>query len=185
MNQRQDALLAALRVVARLNALCLDAGPEVFFTVGRFEVHPNAPSVVPGRATFSMDLRHRDGAVLEALDARFDAVIGEVVPPCVAKITRLVRAAPNGFDHGIRRLAHGVAAALGLAAMDVLSAAGHDARHMAPLAPSAMVFVPSKDGLSHHEAEWTEPEHLTAGTRVLAALLLDLAGVGRQNDHGK
>jgi N-carbamoyl-L-amino-acid hydrolase len=67
------------------------------------------------------------------------------------------------------------AEALGHAAMPILSAAGHDARHMAPLCPAAMIFIPCRDGVSHAEHEWAEPEHVAAGAAVLAEVAAGLA----------
>ncbi len=63
--------------------------------------------------------------------------------------------------------------------MPILSAAGHDARHLAKVCPSAMIFIPCRDGVSHVEHEWAEPEHVTAGASVLARVVRDLALTGR------
>ncbi|WP_201742083.1 M20/M25/M40 family metallo-hydrolase [Mangrovicoccus ximenensis] len=67
------------------------------------------------------------------------------------------------------------AAAHGFPAADLLSAAGHDARHMAPLCPSAMIFIPCRGGLSHHPDEWAEPAHVAAGAQILLDVSLDAA----------
>ncbi len=67
------------------------------------------------------------------------------------------------------------AAALGLPSLDLLSAAGHDARQMHAVTPTGMIFVPCRGGISHNEAEWAEPADLAAGTRVLAEVLVELA----------
>jgi N-carbamoyl-L-amino-acid hydrolase len=79
------------------------------------------------------------------------------------------------FDAGVGALITAAAEALGHSVMDLPSAAGHDARHLAGHTPSGMIFIPCRSGISHHESEWTEPAQVTAGARVLAAVLADLA----------
>lgn len=174
MAERRDALMGALRVVDAMARTAAEADPAMFFTVGRVDVSPNAPSVVPGRVRFSTDLRHAETDLLRAAGAR-QRERAAAAEPCAVTVEPLVDAAASVFAAGLRARIAGAAAALDLAAMDILSAAGHDARHMVDLAPSAMIFVPSRGGVSHAEHEWTDPADVVAGTRVLAAVLWDLA----------
>ena len=175
MAERRDALMGALRVVDALAKTAAEADPAMFFTVGRFDVSPNAPSVVPGRVRFSTDLRHAETELLRMAGARQRERAAAAAAPCAVTVEPLVDAAASVFAAGLRARIAGAAEALDLAAMDILSAAGHDARHMVDLAPSAMIFVPSRGGVSHAEHEWTDPADVVAGTRVLAAVLWDLA----------
>jgi N-carbamoyl-L-amino-acid hydrolase len=154
------------------------AGEELIkFTIGRVVVEPNAPSVVPARVTFRIDLRHPANSVLDACGTRLEDIALAQAGACQVEIRRLVDAPSNGFDEGLRQAIRNSADRHGLSRLEVLSAAGHDARQMAPLTRSAMIFIPCRGGISHHPDEWSEPDHVTAGATVLLDLLLAEAGV--------
>jgi N-carbamoyl-L-amino-acid hydrolase len=172
---RRDPLAAFARMAAALHAEIGAIDAEIKFTIGRVTVEPNAPSVVPSSVTFSMDLRHPDNAVLDAAGARVTALCQNYAPPCAVTITPLVDAPSNDFASGLRERIARAAHDQGLPAMAILSAAGHDARHLAKICPAAMIFIPCRDGASHVEHEWAEPEHVAAGASVLAQVLRDLA----------
>ena len=180
LSERADALLAATLMVQRLHAMCIETseqggGGQVMFTVGRFIVEPNAPSVVAGKAAFSIDLRHPDQATLQRLGDRIAAVSEAARGPCSVCVTELVNAPSLEFPTDMRDRIHRVACELGLAALAMPSLAGHDARQMHMIAPSAMIFIPCRGGISHNEAEWAESAHLAAGARVLAEVIGELA----------
>jgi len=172
--RRRDALLAAARMALKLDALTEDAQDIVRFTIGRLDVMPNAPSVVPERVSFSIDLRHPDAPVLTRLGDAIAATCAEMASPCAVTVTELSSAMPQRFDAGLRAALAEAAAALALPAMPVESAAGHDARFLEPICPTAMLFIPCRDGVTHHPAESIEPAHATAGARVLAMTLAGL-----------
>lgn len=179
MERRQDALQAFVRMALRMQQdMAVD--DVVKFTIGRLEIQPNAPSVVPSSAVFRIDLRHPDNAVLDRLGLRLEAIAAEEAHPCSFHIKRLVDAPSNTFDEGLRAAIRRSAGRHGYSALDLLSAAGHDARQMAPLAPSAMIFIPCRAGLSHHPDEWAEPEHVAAGAAVLLDLLLEQTGLSQK-----
>lgn len=171
MDQRQDAVKIFARMAAQMHAIMAD-DPIVKFTIGRVEVFPNAPSVVPSKVTFRIDLRHPDNAVLDTFGTRVEEIAQACAAPCELTITRLVDAPSNGFDEGLRSVIRNSARTHEFPEMDVLSAAGHDARHMAPLTRSAMIFIPCRDGISHHPDEWAIPEHAAAGASVLLDVLI-------------
>jgi N-carbamoyl-L-amino-acid hydrolase len=173
--ERRDAVAAFARTAAALDAEIGAIDAEIKFTIGRVTVEPNAPSVVPSRVTFSIDLRHPDNLVLDAADARVGAICHQQAPPCAVTITPLADAPSNDFDSRLRERIARVALDLGQPAIAILSAAGHDARHLAKVCPAAMIFIPCRDGVSHVEHEWAEPEHVAAGASVLAQVLRDLA----------
>jgi len=175
MADRRDALEAFSRIAAALYAQLGGHDEAVKFTIGRLQVEPNAPSVVPERVTLRIDLRHPDNAVLEQLGQRLSALCEALAPPCKARVTPLVDAPSNGFDPGLQQAIAEAAERIGQTHMPILSAAGHDARHMAPLCPSAMIFIPCRDGVSHAEHEWAEPAHVAAGANVLLRVLLPYA----------
>jgi N-carbamoyl-L-amino-acid hydrolase len=173
--ERRDALAAFARMAAALHAEIGAIDAETKFTIGRVTIEPNAPSVVPSRVTFSIDLRHPDNSVLDAAGARVAALCHRHAPPCTVAVMPLVDAPSNDFDSRLRERIARAADDQDLPAMAILSAAGHDARHLAKVCPAAMIFVPCRDGASHVEHEWAEPEHVAAGASVLAQVMRDLA----------
>lgn len=173
--ERRDALAAFARMATALHAEIGGIDADIKFTIGRVAVVPNAPSVVPLRVSFSIDLRHPDNAVLDAAGAHIGALCQEKAPPCSVTVTPLVDAPSNGFDPRLRARIAAAAREQGYSAMAILSAAGHDARHLAKVCPTAMIFIPCRDGVSHVEHEWAEPDHVAAGASVLAQVLRELA----------
>lgn len=176
MERRQDAVQAFARAAMRMQEAM--AGDEaVKFTIGRIEVEPNAPSVVPAKVTFRIDLRHPDNEVLNRFGLRLEQIAGAAAAPCDVRVRRMVDAPSNDFDAGLQAAIRASATRHGFTHLDLLSAAGHDARQMASLARSAMIFIPCRGGISHHPDEWAEPDHVAAGATVLLDLLLDQAGL--------
>src|SRR5712671_2462817 len=123
-HERRDALAAFARMAAALHAEIGAIDAEIKFTVGRVTVEPNAPSVVPSRVTFSIDLRHPDNVVLDAAGARVAALCHRHAPPCTVTIAPLVDAPSNDFDPGLRARIGRAAHDQGLPSMAILSAAG-------------------------------------------------------------
>ena len=178
MAGRRDALRAAARMVEAFGALGDDSG-GASVTVGRIEVSPNAPSVVPGAARLLVDVR---GAALDPPD-ELVARIREVARSALAGSEVAVAVDDDVWEYGpvafdtdllgaLRRAADGV----GASSLEMVSPAGHDAGYVARRVPTAMLFVPCRDGLSHHPAEWAEPEHLELACRVLADTIVEVAG---------
>lgn len=174
MSERQDAVVAFARIMSRLQDEVGGIDTEVKFTVGQVLVEPNAPSVVAGRVRFRIDLRHPDNAVLDRCGGLIERICTAAAKPCRAGVAPLVSAASNDFDAGLRKLIARSAEQRGFPAMPVLSYAGHDARQMAPLCPSAMIFIPCRGGVSHDEGEWAEPSHVAAGAQVLCDVVAAL-----------
>jgi len=171
---RRDALAAFARIATALHGEIGTIDTDIKFTIGRVAVMPNAPSVVPSRVSFSIDLRHPDNSVLDAAGARITALCREHVSPCAVTVTPLVDAPSNAFDPRLRELIAQAACDQGFPVMGILSAAGHDARHLAKVCPAAMIFIPCRDGVSHVEHEWAEPADVAAGTSVLAQVLREV-----------
>ncbi|MEP7328401.1 MAG: Zn-dependent hydrolase [Betaproteobacteria bacterium] len=176
-HERKDALLAAVRMIDALTDVMHDAEDIVKFTIGRLDVLPNAPSVVPASVVFSIDLRHVDSVALMALGNRIAPLCAEHAGSCAVEVTELTRAMSLDFPSAMTRLVRDAARQLGIASMDIYSAAGHDARFLHAVCPTGMIFVPCKDGISHNPQESATPEDLATGARVLAEALVELAGV--------
>lgn len=167
MRERRDALAVFARLACLLHEEIGGYDAEVKFTIGWILVEPNAPSVVPERVTFSIDLRHPCNRTLALLGARLVALMKDAALPCAVSVEPLVDAPSNVFDPALQQLIAASAARRGYPSTCLLSAAGHDARHLAKHCPAAMIFIPCRDGVSHAEHEWAEPEHVTAGANVL------------------
>ena len=178
MALRKDALQVATHLMQEVVASALRHGPHGRGTVGMVQVHPNSRNVIPGRVQFSMDMRNATDALVDvqvaevkALAARLSLDTGMAI-----EIALVSSYAAIGFhDECIDAVAR-ASEKLGYSSMPVVSGAGHDAIYMARLAPSGMIFIPCKDGISHNEIEDAKPEHITAGCNVLLHAMLERAG---------
>lgn len=176
LGQRKDAVQDMLRAIAALNALTHDPADVLRFTVGRVEVFPNASNTVADLARFSIDLRHPDKDVLLKRGDAIPGVIQAALRGCTATVTETFHALPVAFRPEVPEAVERAAAAQGLKSLRMPSGAFHDAQFLVPLCPSGMIFVPCRGGVSHHPSEYSTPEQLARGTRVLAAALAELAG---------
>ena len=174
-SNRRDALAAAVAMVTKLQALMFDESDTVRFTVGRFEVAPNSPNTIPGRVVFTIDFRHPDQDILTRLGDRVEPVCRAEAQGCDVKVVETMNAPPTEFDPAIRDLIRSAARRQALRHMDMTSGATHDAKFMAGLCPSGMIFVPCEAGVSHNEAENASAADLAAGARVLAEVAIRLA----------
>ena len=176
MDQRQDALYAAARFVTLVRRLVTDMPGSQVATVGRIEAHPGAPNVIPGRATLSLEIRDlsmdKIGLLFDRIQAASETLAEETETSIRFEQFYESPAAPT--DERIRRLVEASADALGLAHRRMPSGAGHDAQSLAPIGPIGMIFVPSRNGVSHAPSEYTSPEQITHGANVLLRVLLGI-----------
>lgn len=179
MNLRRDALLVASRLVCKVNEIALGEAPHGRGTVGCLTVHPDSRNVIPGRVTLSVDFRHPDDAGLLRMDAALRAA---AQVECTADggievgVEQVVYFPPAAFDPVLLDSIRTGAREIGIEPLDIVSGAGHDAVYAARIAPTAMIFIPCKDGISHNEIEDALPEHVTAGANVLLHAMLARAG---------
>jgi N-carbamoyl-L-amino-acid hydrolase len=177
MRLRRDAGHAAAEVAVAVRHLATDLGGHQVGTVGRVDLHPNLVNVVAATATLTVDLRNTDEAVLAASEQGLRARVDEIAAAegVTAAWRSLARFAPVAFAEEVISLVERAAVDRGHSVMRLPSGAGHDAQMLARLCPSGMVFVPSRGGVSHNPAEFTEPEDLAAGCQVLADVMVELA----------
>ena len=177
MPRRADAMAACARLAVEVQEIALAHAPTAVGTVGRIEVEPNSINVIPGVVRMTVDLRHHDDAVLQDMEGRLYAAIETIASAQKVKIVsrKLQDLAAIKFHPDCVAAVRAGAEALGLAHRDIISGAGHDAVHLSTVTPTAMIFVPCKDGLSHNEAESATLADCAAGAQVLleAALALD------------
>jgi N-carbamoyl-L-amino-acid hydrolase len=166
---RRDALVAAARVIALVDHRMREAGEDGRGTVGFLKVEPNSRNVIPGEVGFSIEFRHPDTARIEHLARSFPAEAAALVAEtgCRLELTELFRFAAQPFDADCVALVQQAAERLGHPSRRIVSGAGHDAVYVARRVPTAMIFTPCKDGLSHNEAESIRPEEAEAGCQVL------------------
>src|SRR5213594_1539036 len=143
-------------------------------SVGRFEVRPNSPNTVPGQVLFTIDFRHPDGTVLSRLGDEVAAVCRAHAGGCAVDVIESLNSPPTEFDPRICELIQAAAARQGLPHMRIVSGATHDAKYMAGLCPTGMIFVPCERGISHNEGERASAADLAAGARLLAEVMLRL-----------
>lgn len=172
---RKDAFVAAVAIAGTMQDATRDADDTLRFTIGRVDVLPGSPNTVPGRVTFTIDMRHPSMDVLDAHEAALRTIVETKAAPCTATIERLTSVAPTVFDPDVIGLVRDAAHRQGFSHMDMPSGAGHDAMHIATMCPAAMIFVPCERGISHNEIENATPSDLAAGTRVLVETLVRLA----------
>lgn len=172
---RRDALTSAVAVVDALQKAMWDEADTVRFTIGMFNVLPNAPSVVPGKVVFSIDLRDNEQAMIQRLGDQVPAVCQAARGRCAVTVTELLYDAPLQFPASIRSRLSEAARRLGLSHMELPSPAGHDSRYLHYVCPTGMIFIPCKDGISHNEAESISPADAMAGARILAEAAYEMA----------
>jgi N-carbamoyl-L-amino-acid hydrolase len=177
MNRRRDALLAASELVLAVNRIASTMPGTQVATVGRIRAEPGAPNVIPGRVEMSLEIRD---LAAEKMESVFRAVEAEAKRITGARGTPIsfneidVALAPAPTDERLRKVIEAAAASLGLSYRPMPSGAGHDAQDMAHVAPIAMIFVPSKDGISHAPQEYTAPVDIANGVDVLLRTLLSI-----------
>ena len=178
MALRRDALQVAAKLMQEVVACAHRHPPHGRGTVGMVRVHPNSRNVIPGSVKFSIDLRNATDALCESMDADIRAVAAKLAAETGLPIEIVpVSNYPAQVFHADCVDAVGRAARqLGYSHMPVVSGAGHDAVYMARLAPTGMIFIPCKDGISHNEIEDAKAEHITAGCNVLLHAMLERAG---------
>jgi len=182
MELRKDALLAASELVIEVNRIALAHAPHARGTVGWIDNYPNSRNVIPGRVKLSVDLRAADDVVLSAMDAELKEAVQRIAAKAKvdATVEQVVYFPPQPFTPTLVSAIREAAQAQGMTWMNVISGAGHDAVYLARVCPTAMIFVPCLDGISHNEIEDAQPDHLEAGCNVLLQAMLQSAGAASQ-----
>jgi N-carbamoyl-L-amino-acid hydrolase len=166
---RKDALVAAARIIDLVDHMMRELGDDGRGTVGQLQVLPNSRNVIPGEVRFSVEFRHPNEEVVAGLATRFEERAHLLARACGVglALTELFRIPAQPFDPACVELVRQGAARLGFPAREIVSGAGHDAVYVARHVPTAMIFTPCKDGLSHNEAESIEPVEAETGCQVL------------------
>ncbi len=174
MRLRHDAGYVAAAISVEARRLANEMGANQIATVGVTKLNPGLINVIAKEALLTIDLRNTDEQKLQEAEQAMKSFIEHI---CKAEgVTfssrTLARFEPVTFNKTMVSLVAETASALGFRVKSMPSGAGHDAQMFAPNCPTAMIFVPSRNGISHNVAEYTEPNHLQAGTDVLLQMLL-------------
>jgi N-carbamoyl-L-amino-acid hydrolase len=178
MTARHDALVAAADVVRCVRSIPGRVSPEMVATVGRLDVSPNITNAIPGRVSMSIDIRDpREENVTRALGLLDHAVRDVAASEGVRyELEHYWRVPPTPFHPEVVAAVERAAKSLGCGHRRILSGAGHDAQHMAAICPAGMIFVPSRNGRSHCEEEFTPLDDIEHGANTLLLAMLELAG---------
>lgn len=175
MAMRKDAGHAAAKVISFVCDRASSSNSVA--TVGCIEFEPNAINVIPSKAVFTVDLRNPNDETLNKEEVALADYLKEIEVSKNVKISteRLVRFEPVIFDESIVKLVEDAARQHNLPCRRMTSGAGQDAQMMARICPTAMIFVPSVDGISHNPKEFTPGPDLVAGANVLMDVIVKLA----------
>jgi N-carbamoyl-L-amino-acid hydrolase len=175
MRLRKNALVGAARVVEEVDRIAHAHAPLAVGTVGSMEVKPNSPNVVPGEVFFTVDLRHPQAATLDTMEQQFTVALDRIGAPLGLGVAmkKIWDQPPVHFDADCVDAVRRAATAAGYSVRDMVSGAGHDSAYVARVAPTAMIFVPCRGGISHNEAEFTSKEQCARGAQVLLQAVLD------------
>ncbi len=175
MRLRKDALVGAARMIERVDAIAREHAPDAVGAVGLLENRPNSRNVIPGEVFFSVDFRHPNDNVLDAMEYKFRAALAKLLPPLGLSYSeaRIWNSPPVKFSPELIDCVRVGARKAGYSSRDIVSGAGHDAAYVARVAPTTMIFAPCAGGISHNEAESTSFDDCAAGAQVLLNAVLE------------
>ncbi|UXS98413.1 Zn-dependent hydrolase [Agrobacterium tumefaciens] len=176
LQYRHDPMQATANALAELYRDIMLADPAARFTIGRMALEPGAVNAIPATVRFTIDFRHPSLTTIGVMEQTIRMAIQQAAADtgCSATISQIFDMPPASFPDELLAVLDQAAQERGFATKRMLSGAFHDALFMNRVAPSAMIFVPCRDGLSHNEAEYVEQEHSIAGGNMLLASLLQL-----------
>nr|WP_298249334.1 M20 family metallo-hydrolase [uncultured Halomonas sp.] len=178
MRLRHDALAAAARLIDCLQAHALaDASGDTKVTFGCLDIEAASRNVIPGEVRLTVDLRHVVESELDSLQARFErelTAVGETFG-VVVSCERIWASPVVEFAPECIAAVEAATQAQAVPYRCMMSGAGHDSVYVSRVAPTSMIFIPCRDGISHNEAEYATPEHCSLGTQVLCDAMLDRA----------
>ena len=179
MNLRRDPAFVAAMLTVYLRDIAERFGGDQVCTVGKIDIHPNLINVIPARVTMTLDVRNTDEDTLQDAEQLIDTFCFQIEQDEGVSISKrpLARFEPVVFDERVVSIVERHATTIDPRVRRMPSGAGHDAQMLARVCPTAMIFVPSRGGISHNPTEHTDEDQLVAGANVLLRTLLELASV--------
>ncbi|MGY4879358.1 M20 family metallo-hydrolase [Vreelandella aquamarina] len=178
MEYRRDPLMAATGFIEAMRRSVLDDTDGISrLTIGDFQVAEPSRNVIPGAVTLQVDVRHTDETALQGLDDSLRAHVKAAAERegISANIVEKWHMPVTHFDEALVQDISSATQTLGHSPFCMMSGAGHDAVNVSYVTPTAMLFIPCRDGISHNEREYAEPEHCAIATQVLCEVLLRTA----------
>jgi len=179
MNMRKDAMDMASKVISKISHFADNADNGTVATVGNLNVHPGAMNIIPGKVTFTVDIRSPKEQCVQRVYADIDQELTDISESMGMNfsIEEKMRVSPLRFSEKILEKMKYHTKKLGYSHKIMSSGAGHDAMMMAQITDVGLLFVPSKNGRSHCPEEWTDYEDLAKGVDVLLNTIIETAGV--------
>jgi N-carbamoyl-L-amino-acid hydrolase len=175
MPQRKNALVGAARLIDRIDAIAREHPPHAVGAVGLIENKPNSRNVIPDEVFFTVDFRHPEETVLDAMETKLRKALAEILTPLnlTYEESRIWASPPVKFAPELIDCVRIGAEKSGFTSREMISGAGHDAAYIARVAPTTLIFVPCRGGISHNEAESTSFDECAAGAQVLLNAVLE------------
>ena len=178
MEMRKDAMRGAAKLLPEIYQIAKRHEPDGRVTIGEFHIQPGSRNTVPSKAVFSIDFRHPDETMFDQMHTDLIEIVEKLNQSSNVefRVDNFWRAAPTKFNETCVNTVRRSAEKCGFESIDMVSGAGHDSVYIARVAPTAMIFIPCDDGVSHSEIENTSPEFVEAGANVLLHSILETAG---------
>lgn len=168
MDRRSDALVTASSIVSELPKLAVNEGNGTVITIGKFDVYPNGANVIPDKVVFTIDLRSSQELSIQRVIENVEALVHSQQKEGIqTSIQQQLYIEPKTLSKGIHSIFTDTTEKLGISSIPMLSGAGHDAMVFSDYTETGLIFIPSKDGLSHCPEEWSDIEHLSQGVDIL------------------
>lgn len=180
MAKRINAGLGAARIIELTHKIALENAPHGLGAVGKLDFSPNSRNIVPGKAVFTVDFRHPDKMILDKMESELRDGAQQIAKDLGLglDVERIGHFDPVAFDETCLATIRRASKELGFSQRDIIAGAGHDACWISHVAPTAMIFCPCVDGLSHNEDEEISKEWASAGANVLLRAVLETAELG-------
>ncbi|MBM7631718.1 M20 family metallo-hydrolase [Geomicrobium sediminis] len=185
MNRRVDAMESAASLMTSFTQIARRLDDDLVSTVGKIEAKPNTPNVICHQVTFSLDVRHPSVTTLELYEQEMNTLIAQLEREkrVNVHVNRWTNVKPVNMDASLVELAYKESERLNYQTKFMHSGAGHDAQIFGTHCKTSLLFVPSKDGISHSPKEFTAEHHLRAGVDVLKSMIYTLAYEKRSSYH--
>lgn len=179
MNRRADALVAASTLISKFPSIAKTIDEEMVITSGKLQVYPNGANVIPDKVVFTVDIRSTNEQHITTALEKIEAYAEEAAE-CEISIECLMAIEPKAMDSKIIQLFEEQTKSLQLAYRHMPSGAGHDAMVFSDVTAAGMLFVPSREGLSHCPEEYTATADFVKGTNVLVKTIMTLTGAKKK-----
>jgi allantoate deiminase len=178
MDRRTDALIAAANIISQFPGLAIEEGNGTVITTGRLHVLPNGANVIPNKVEFSVDIRSSQEEPISNVIAKIKSLIHSYREQGYSiSVEQPLYMKPKNMNNQIVALLKEKSTELGIPYCSINSGAGHDAMVLSDVTDVGMIFVPSKDGLSHCPEEWSDAVHLANGVQIFYEAAKSLTGV--------